>query len=78
MVLKQIAGVESNALEKIHPSNRAELMAGVRSHLCRREQQPRFIRNLCQEKHVRYGAGVQYNCYFGGRPGMIRVRDAKF
>lgn len=48
--------VKTNALGKIRPTNRAEMMAGVRSHLYRRKRQPQIIRNLFQEKHVRYAA----------------------
>jgi transposase len=48
--------VKTNGLGKSRPSNRAELMAGVRSHLRRRQKQPHVIRNLFQEKHVRYAA----------------------
>jgi transposase len=48
--------VKTNALGKSRPANRAEMMAGVRSHLYRRQRQPQIIRNLFQEKHVRYAA----------------------
>jgi len=48
--------VKTNGLGKSRPSNRSELMAGVRSHLRRRQRQPQVIRNLFQEKHVRYAA----------------------
>lgn len=48
--------VKTNGLGKRRPANRAELMAGVRSHLRRRQKQPQVIRNLFQEKHVRYAA----------------------
>lgn len=48
--------VKTNGLGKSRPANRAELMAGVRSHLRRRQKQPQVIRNLFQEKHVRYAA----------------------
>ena len=48
--------VKTNALGKSRPSNRAEMMTGVRSHLYRRQRQPQIIRNLFQEKHVRYAA----------------------
>jgi transposase len=48
--------VKTNGLGKSRPSNRTELMAGVRSHLRRRQRQPQVIRNLFQEKHVRYAA----------------------
>ena len=48
--------VKTNALGKSRPTNRTEMMAGVRSHLHRRQRQPQVIRNLFQEKHVRYAA----------------------
>ena len=48
--------VKTNGLGKSRPANRADLMAGVRSHLRRRQKQPQVIRNLFQEKHVRYDA----------------------
>ena len=48
--------VKTNALGKSRPSNRTEMMSGVRSHLYRRQRQPQIIRNLFQEKHVRYAA----------------------
>ncbi len=48
--------VKTNALGKSRPANRAEMMAGVRSHLHRRQRQPQIILNLFQEKHVRYAA----------------------
>jgi len=48
--------VKTNALGKSRPTNRQELIAGVRSHLHRRQKQPQVIRNLFQEKHVRYAA----------------------
>lgn len=48
--------VKTNGLGKSRPSNRPEMMAGVRSHLRRRQRQPQVIRNLFQEKHVRYAA----------------------
>ena len=48
--------VKTNALGKRRPTNRTEMMAGVRSHLHRRQRQPQIIRNLFQEKHVRYAA----------------------
>lgn len=48
--------VKTNALGKSRPRNRTEMMAGVRSHLHRRQRQPQIIRNLFQEKHVRYAA----------------------
>lgn len=48
--------VKTNGLGKSRPLNRPEMMAGVRSHLHRRQRQPQIIRNLFQEKHVRYAA----------------------
>lgn len=48
--------VKTNALGKSRPTNRAELMAGVRRHLHRRQRQPQIIRNLFKERHVRYAA----------------------
>ncbi len=48
--------VKTNGLGKSRPSNRAELIATVRSHLHRRQKQPQIIRNLFHEKHVRYAA----------------------
>jgi hypothetical protein len=48
--------VKTNALGKIRPTNRTEMMTGVRSHLYRRQRQPQVIRNLFKEKHVRYAA----------------------
>ena len=48
--------VKTNGLGKSRPSNRAEMMAGVRGHLRRRQRQPQVIRHLFQEKHVRYAA----------------------
>jgi transposase len=48
--------VKNNALGKSRPIDRTEMMTGVRSHLYRRQRQPQIIRNLFQEKHVRYAA----------------------
>lgn len=48
--------VKTNALGKSRPRNRPEMMATVRRHLHRRQKQPQLIRNLFQEKHVRYAA----------------------
>ena len=48
--------VKTNALGKSRPANKAEMIASVRSHLHRRQKQPRVIRNLFLEKHVRYAA----------------------
>ncbi len=48
--------VKTNALGKSRPTNKAEMIATVRSHPHRRQKQPRVIRNLFLEKHVRYAA----------------------
>ncbi len=48
--------VKTNGLGKSRPTNRTELMATVRRHLHRRQKQPRVIRNLFREEHVRYAA----------------------
>ena len=48
--------VKTNALGKSRPTNKAEMIATVRRHLHRRQKQPRVIRNLFREKHVRYAA----------------------
>lgn len=48
--------VKTNALGKSRPRDRPEMMSAVRSHLYRRQKQPHIIRNLFQEKHVRYAA----------------------
>ena len=48
--------VKTNSLGKSRPTNRDEMIATVRSHLHRRQKQPHVIRNLFQEKHVRYAA----------------------
>ena len=48
--------VKTNALGKSRPTNKAELVRTVRGHLHRRQKQPRVIRNLFREKHVRYAA----------------------
>ncbi|MHB1073934.1 MAG: transposase [Gemmatimonadaceae bacterium] len=48
--------VKTNALGTSRPRNRPELMSAVRSHLYRRQKQPRIIQNLFQEQHVRYAA----------------------
>ena len=48
--------VKTNALGKSRPTNKAEMIASMRSHLHRRQKQPQVIRNLFQEKHVRYAA----------------------
>ena len=48
--------VRTNGLGKSCPANRAELMAGVLSHLRRQQKRPQVIPNLFREKHVRYAA----------------------
>ena len=48
--------VKTNGLGKSRPTNRTELMAIVRSHLYRRQEQPQVITNLFREQHVRYAA----------------------
>jgi transposase len=48
--------VKTNALGKSRPTHKAEMVANLRSHLHRRQKQPHIIRNLFQEKHVRYAA----------------------
>lgn len=48
--------VKTNAPGKSRPTNKTEMIATVRCHLHRRQKQPRVIRNLFQEKHVRYAA----------------------
>jgi transposase len=48
--------VKTNALGKSRPTNRTEMMTGVRRHLHRRQRQPQVIRNLFKEKHVQYAA----------------------
>ncbi len=48
--------VKTNSLGKSRPGNRTEMMAGVRTHLRRRQRQPQVIRNLFKEEHVRYAA----------------------
>ena len=48
--------VKTNALGKSRPTNKAQMVAGIRSHLHRRQKQPKVIQNLFQEKHVRYAA----------------------
>jgi transposase len=48
--------VKTNALGKSRPRDRAEMMTAVRRHLYRRQKQPHLIRNLFQERHVRYAA----------------------
>lgn len=48
--------VKTNALGKSRPKDRPEMMTALRRHLHRRQKQPQLIRNLFQEKHVRYAA----------------------
>ncbi|WJZ79575.1 IS630 family transposase (plasmid) [Paraburkholderia sabiae] len=48
--------VKTNALGKSRPTSKAELIGNVRRHLHRRQKEPHVIRNLFQEKHVRYAA----------------------
>jgi hypothetical protein len=48
--------VKTNVLGKSRPANKAEMIATVRSHLHGRQKQPRVIKNLFLEKHVRYAA----------------------
>jgi len=48
--------VKTNALGKSRPTNKAEMIRNVRSHLHRRQKEPQVIRNLFNEKHVRYAA----------------------
>lgn len=43
-------------LTKRRPRNRAELKFAVRSHLHKRQKQPRIVKNFFKEKHVRYAA----------------------
>ena len=43
-------------LTKRRPCNRAELKFAVRSHLHKRQKQPRIVKNFFKEKHVRYAA----------------------
>ena len=48
--------LKTNALGKSRSTNKAQMVAGLRSPLHRRQKQPHVIRNLFQEKHVRYAA----------------------
>ncbi|MHB8494618.1 MAG: hypothetical protein ACYC9Z_09535 [Casimicrobiaceae bacterium] len=41
---------------KSRPTNKAAMITTMRSQLHRRQKQPRAIRNLFLEKHVRYAA----------------------
>jgi len=47
---------KTKGLGKSRLIDRVEMMTGVRSHPRRRQRQPQVIRNLFQEKHVRYAA----------------------
>ncbi|MHB8454706.1 MAG: IS630 family transposase [Acidiferrobacterales bacterium] len=46
--------VKTHGLDKSRPTHRTELVATVRSHRHRHQNQPQVIKNLFQEKHVRY------------------------
>ncbi|WP_232487718.1 transposase [Burkholderia ubonensis] len=48
--------VETNALGKSRPTNKADVIRKVRSRLHRRQKEPHVIRNLFSEKHFRYAA----------------------
>ena len=48
--------VKTNAMGKSRPTNKAEMIDSIRRYLHRRQKQPHVIRNLFQEKHVRYAA----------------------
>lgn len=48
--------VKTNALGKSRPTNKAQMIKAVRSHLHRRQKQPQVIRNLFKERHVQYAA----------------------
>lgn len=48
--------VKTHGLGKSRPANRPQLIKTVRCHLHRRQKQPQVIKNLFQEKHVRYAA----------------------
>ena len=47
---------EGRITRPLRHTNKAEMIATVRSHLHRRQKQPRVIRNLFLEKHIRYAA----------------------
>ncbi|MDR1274800.1 MAG: transposase [Candidatus Accumulibacter sp.] len=49
--------VKTNALGKSRPTNKAEMIHGLRRHLHRRQKQPHFIRNLFHEQHALYAVG---------------------
>ncbi len=53
-LLKQ--AVKTNALGKSRPTSKVDMIGTVRRHLHRRQKKPHVIRNLFQEKHVRYAA----------------------
>jgi transposase len=44
------------AMRKTRPRHQDELMANVRSHLRRRQKQPRVVKRFFEEPHVRYAA----------------------
>ncbi|WP_256260765.1 transposase [Burkholderia pyrrocinia] len=48
--------VKTNALGKSRPTNKADMIRNVRSHLHRWQKEPNVIRNRCNEKHVCYAA----------------------
>lgn len=48
--------VKTHGLGRSRPANRPQLIQTVRCHLHRRQKQPQVIKNLFQEKHVRYAA----------------------
>ena len=48
--------LKSNALGRKRPRTRDELVAFARSHLRRRQKQPRIVAAFFNEKHVRYAA----------------------
>lgn len=47
---------KSNALGRRRPTNQAELIDDVRSHLRSTQKQPHVVRNFFQEEHVAYAA----------------------
>ena len=46
----------TNALGKSRPTGKVEMIDTGRRHLHRRQKEPRMIRSLFKEKHVRYAA----------------------
>lgn len=48
--------VKTHGLGTSRPATRTELVKTVRCHLHRRQKHPQVIKNLFQEKHVRYAA----------------------